>query len=123
MFSDHSSSLLSQLTVFSITACRNYETGMREPSLTPHILKGIPVDDGVYPHMAAIAISSIGTIRFRCGGSLISNRHVLTAAHCVNDVNEPPVYVRLGTVNIEKVNDFYQDVNITVSNTYYMVEL
>lgn len=41
----------------------------------------------------------------------------------MNDVNEPPVYVRLGTVNIEKVNDFYQDVNITVSNTYYMVEL
>lgn len=92
---------------------------MREPSLTPHILKGVPVDDGVYPHMAAIAINSIGTIRFRCGGSLISSRHVLTAAHCVNDVNEPPVYVRLGTVNIEKLNDYYQDVNIRVSSGHY----
>lgn len=120
MFSHHSCTLFSQLTVFSIIACRNYENGLREPSLTPHILKGIPVDDGVYPHMAAIAISSIGIISFRCGGSLISNRFVLTAAHCVNDVNETPVYVRLGTVNIEKLNDFYQDVNIKVSNTHYV---
>ncbi|KAH8416770.1 hypothetical protein KR222_003693 [Zaprionus bogoriensis] len=104
-------SFLSDLHSSSSFSCRIYENGLNEPALTPHILDGIPVNDGFYPHMAAIALSSIDTIAFRCGGSLISSRHVLTAAHCVNF--DTPVFVRLGTVNIDKVNAFYQDINVT----------
>lgn len=94
-------------------ACRIWENGPTENSLEPHILDGIPVSDGFYPHMAAIAFNSFGTIAYRCGGSLISKRHVLTAAHCVNF--ETPTHVRLGTVDIEKVNTNFQDINISVS--------
>lgn len=71
------------------------------------------MSDGFYPHMAAIAFNSFGTIAYRCGGSLISKRHVLTAAHCVN--LETPTHVRLGTVDIDKVNNNYQDIDIKVS--------
>lgn len=90
---------------------------MEEP-LTSHILGGIPVDPAYYPHMAAIAFNELGNIRFGCGGSLISTRFVLTAAHCVNSQDQIPVYVRLGTVDIANVGAHYQDINVTVGDTH-----
>ncbi|XP_064538513.1 serine protease persephone-like isoform X2 [Drosophila montana] len=101
----------------AVRACRLFEDLQKErqregqkEALTLHILDGIPVEPGVYPHMAAIAFSNFGTFVYRCGGSLISNRHILTAAHCFNE--DLPVHARLGTVNIEQLGDFYQDIAI-----------
>ncbi|XP_068632247.1 transmembrane protease serine 9-like [Battus philenor] len=46
------------------------------------IVGGSPAADGSVPYM--VAMSSGAIIRnFMCGGSLISTRHVLTAAHCI----------------------------------------
>jgi len=93
------------------------EDRLNANALSPHILDGVAVDDGIYPHMAAIAFSNFGSFNYRCGGSLISRRHVLTAAHCVNSVELTPVHVRLGTVNIAQVNANHQDIAITVSKS------
>jgi secreted trypsin-like serine protease len=45
------------------------------------IVGGYPADKDKWPWMAAIVYSD--TNRQFCGGVLITDRHVLTAAHCV----------------------------------------
>ncbi|XP_039277624.1 trypsin isoform X2 [Nilaparvata lugens] len=44
-----------------------------------------------YPWMALLMYNN----RFYCGGSLISNKYVLTAAHCVSSFNKKKISVRL----------------------------
>ena len=48
------------------------------------VVGGVPAKLGAWPWMTLIGYkNSLGEISFKCGGSLISSRHVLTAAHCI----------------------------------------
>ncbi|XP_050087009.1 coagulation factor IX-like [Anopheles aquasalis] len=74
------------------------------------IVGGEDAVKGEYPHMALLGRPSTGdsdgsgdlAIEWFCGGSLISNRFVLTAAHCAyNKMQNPPTIVRLGEHNLK----------------------
>ncbi|CAG9808041.1 unnamed protein product [Chironomus riparius] len=66
------------------------------------IIGGENAKAGEFPHMAAIGYKNLDNIvNFKCGGSLISEQFVLTAAHCRTAGREKPSVVRLGDLNLK----------------------
>lgn len=56
---------------------------------TALILGGAETNKGDWPWLVAFYNTpERGTLKYICGGSLISHRHVVTAAHCIQSKNE-----------------------------------
>lgn len=67
------------------------------------ITGGIPAQPGKWPWMAAL-ISNMAH-RVFCGGVLITDRHVLTAAHCVTRLKPREFRIRLGEYDFSRLNE------------------
>jgi len=70
-----------------------------------NIINGRKAEVGEFPYQVALGYRGLGSeIDFRCGGSLIAEDIVISAAHCANKKSDSPVMVRLGRVSNHQLN-------------------
>jgi len=79
--------------------CGRKQTGNQESG--DYIVNGQQADKNEYPWMVLLIKNIVGPIEPLCGGSLISNQWILTAAHCTDRIKASDIQVVLG---VEKVS-------------------
>lgn len=92
------------------------------------VLNGQQADEGEYPYQAALLRVDVerNTIAQFCGGSMIQNTWVLTAAHCVVDKRDDGLYladaskigIMVGSTDITKGTDLVGLEKIIVHQSY-----
>ncbi|KAG7172457.1 Phenoloxidase-activating factor 2-like 10 [Homarus americanus] len=82
---------------------RRHSSGVLGRVKTPQYVKG-NTEFGEYPWHVAILKPNDDYV---CGGALIDDQHVLTAAHCVDGLTHQPLKVRLGDWDVYGPTEFY----------------
>nr|XP_022913256.1 serine protease snake-like isoform X3 [Onthophagus taurus] len=80
---------------------------------------GVDANPKEFPHMSLLGYGKNASIEFQCGGSLISEQFVLTAAHCLESRELGPVkVVRIGDLDTATDKDDADPQEFLVINTY-----
>uniref|UniRef100_A0A8C7QH75 trypsin n=1 Tax=Oncorhynchus mykiss TaxID=8022 RepID=A0A8C7QH75_ONCMY len=91
------------------------------PQARSSIAGGKDAQKGSWPWIVYLLITD-NTGSFSCGGSLLTEEWVLTAAHCV-DPNDNPIpdnsFIRLGTHSLNEPSVFYRTISRIVSHPQY----
>ncbi|XP_069357189.1 serine protease gd-like [Maniola hyperantus] len=83
--------------------------------IVPLIVKGETFERGEWPWLVAIFKRKFSSLSYICAGTLVSDRHVITAAHCMQRRNTftaiKNLVVRAGVYNLEDWSD--DDITVT----------
>ncbi|CAH1717475.1 unnamed protein product [Chironomus riparius] len=71
---------------------------------------------GEFPWMVALLQIESGQIMYLCGGSLIAQNVVLTAAHCLNESNLNDLLIRAGEYDTQTTDELFPHVDYKVKN-------
>ncbi|XP_055384409.1 transmembrane protease serine 9-like [Condylostylus longicornis] len=82
------------------------------------IIGGTDAKTREFPHMALLGFTNGNEIRWECGGSLISERFILTAAHCMKTRLRDPKIIRVGDLNINSNDDEADPVDIKIEQIF-----
>lgn len=87
----------------------SFECGQRKLKLNQAIVRGHDTSPGEWPWHAAVYHRKGFSDSYVCGGTLISEKFLLTADHCIRDDNGNPmvskrIFVRLGVHNLQALN-------------------
>ncbi|XP_016952777.1 serine protease snake [Drosophila biarmipes] len=94
-----------------------YKTLDKCTSYAPLVIGGGPALPKEFPHAARLGHrEDNGEVEWFCGGTLISNLHVLTAAHCLYSPQGSVNIVRLGDLEFDTNNDDADPEDFTVKN-------
>merc|ERR1712215_497861 len=81
--------------------CGRKQTGNQESG--DYIVNGQQADSNEYPWMVLLTKTVDPIVKVHCGGSLISNQWILTAAHCTHGYKASDIQVVLGVDKVSSV--------------------
>ncbi|XP_066150913.1 transmembrane protease serine 9-like [Euwallacea fornicatus] len=110
---------------YSMLQSKIVQTGTQQDNLgfpVVMIFGGVDTGDMEFPHMAALGFGRRNSITFLCGGSLITESFILSAAHCLRSPYLGEVqYAKLGSIYLSPEGPNVQLLNIVnrIPHTQY----